>query len=109
MLSRRQMVRSLLGAPLVVITGAVSASSPTADTYGYLTPDICQDRGLDHAKAHVFLDGVDVTRAFNVQAADDRRGYIEIFSRNAQGGHFPDHTGHLARERRYGHVRVTFA
>lgn len=76
-------------------------------TYGYLTPAICLDRGLDNAKARVFLDGVDVTD-LKVQVADDRRGYIECLARNAQGGHYII-GGSLARERRYGHVVVTFS
>jgi hypothetical protein len=98
MVNRRDALKSLAA----LVAGAAPG------TYGYLSPDICRDRGLDSAKARVFLDGVDVTRLC-VQAADDRRGYIEVFSTNAQGGKFLDHTGlSLARERRYGRVRVTF-
>lgn len=102
-MNRRDVLKSL-----AAVAGAgIVAAVPRVATYGYLTPDICHDRGLDNARARVFLDGVDVTDQ-RVQACDDRRGYIEVFSRNAQGGYFADHTGGLARERRYGHVRVTF-
>ena len=70
---------------------------------------MCADRGLNCGVARVFLDGEDVT-GLRVCACDDRAGYIEIFKHNARGEYCLDDSGcQLARERRYGHVRVTFS
>lgn len=78
-----------------------------ATSYGYLTPEMCQARGLDQRLARVFLDGVDVTD-LRVLACDDRRGYIEIVARDARGTCHCDAFGRVAHARRYGRVVVTF-
>ncbi len=108
-LNRRQLLISLLGAPVVaVVLGDPPARRASrVATYGYLTPEICFARGLENARAHVFFNGEDVTKHLRVMAAHDERGYIDILKRNPTGGFYFEN-GELARERRYGHVRVTF-
>lgn len=83
-------------------------------TYGYVDVENCQRVcGRSSLDAHVFFNGVDVTSRDRphgtVLACDDRRGYIEVLSRNASGQHYADGAGSLARERQYGRVVLTFA
>lgn len=103
-MTRRECLASL--AALVVVGEFIG---PT--TYGYLDVGTALARGYNPARARVFLDGVDVT-ALNVQACDDRAGYIDILKRDSSGAlvlHIDDAGNRkLARERRYGRVAVTF-
>jgi hypothetical protein len=102
----RRGVLGLLGA--VLAAPLAPMLEPLDQRVGYVDVDTASARGLDPTAARVFLDGVEVTRSLCVQAADDRRGFIEVFTRDAEGYLFFDRYGVLARERRYGHVRITF-
>lgn len=104
----------LLGA--VVAAPRVAFAQSSAPTYGYLTPGIVTARGYDNASVHVVFNGVDVTspgrRPFGaVMACDDREGWIEVFAKDWADNYRrdPHDPTKLARERRYGHVRVTMA
>lgn len=105
-MNRRYVLKSLAAVAGVVAVGVSDMEAPT--TYGYLTVDGCIAQGLNPATARVFLDGVDVTH-LSVQAAHDRRGYIDLFKRCADGRLYLDGPdGVLVKERRYGRVVVTF-
>jgi hypothetical protein len=99
--------RSFFGRLSAAVAG-VLVMRPSS-TYGYLDVDTCLARtGQPSYCARVWLNGVDVTKQFSIRACDDRRGYIETYTRDAQRQLVLDQHHQPVRERRYGHVRVTF-
>jgi hypothetical protein len=95
------------------LLGAIVATSPSApqpdETFGYLTPDIVIARGYDNATVRVFLNGRELyPYVQKIAACDDREGWVEFFARDWSGNYYrdPQHPDRIARERRYGRVRV---
>lgn len=100
-----------LGTPAAIAAAVDQALKPRLSwTWGYLTPDIVTANGYDNTTVRVFLDGHEVTReGRTILACDDRVGYIEVLAKD-WAGHYRRDEGDptkLARERLYGHVRVT--
>lgn len=105
---KRRSFLGLLGGAVV----ALQAKPDAALTYGYLDPTNCLAvTGHPPVLARVAFNGtpIDLTE-WRVMACDDRVGYVEVLKRDARGGFYVDpKTGHFAREKRAGHVVVTFA
>jgi hypothetical protein len=95
----------------VVAVGSARPDAETETTFGYLTPEIVRARGYDNGSVRVYLDGRELTSRTpreTIMACDDRAGYVELLARDWRHRLFTDpFTGKLARERRYGLVRVS--
>jgi len=97
--------RSFLG----LLAAVVVPPADPSPTFGYLTPEIVTARGYDNTRVRVFFDGRDVTSLNQVIACDDREGWIEVLAKDWTGNYRrdPHDPTKVARERRYGSVRVT--
>lgn len=103
-MNRRNLLKAFAA---IVPASAIAAVSPSSG-YGYVSVQNCHAvTGHPSCYVRVWFNGEYVSGSMKILALDDRQGWIETFAKGTDGGYIVK-AGSLVRERKYGHVRLTF-